>query len=95
MQKKKLIPLLASLAMFICASNPLRAEPTLGDAPRAPADISGLPGGGPHPKSVTGGFSVDINSREQVRWVQIPPPFKKSCCGASTGFAPWPGFRRR
>lgn len=62
-----MLPLLAGLAMVICASNPLRAEPTLGDAPRAPADVSGLPGGGPHPKSVTGAFSVDTSSREQVR----------------------------
>jgi hypothetical protein len=67
MQKKKILPWLAGLALLICASNPLRAEPTLGDAPRAPADVSGLPGGGPHPKSVTGAFSVDTSSREQVR----------------------------
>jgi hypothetical protein len=67
MQKIKILPVLAGLAMVVCASNPLRAEPTLGDAPRAPADVSGLPGGGPHPNSVTGGFSVDTSSREQVR----------------------------
>jgi hypothetical protein len=67
MNKIKTLSLVAVLAMVIGASNPLRAEPTLGDAPRAPADVSGLPGGGPHPNSVTGGFSVDTTSREQVR----------------------------
>ena len=45
----------------------LRAEVTLGDAPRAPRDLAGLPGGGPRPLIVTGGFSVDTGSREQVR----------------------------
>ena len=67
MQKTKIFSLLAGMAMVICTSNPLRAEFTLGDAPRAPADVSGLPGGGPHPNSVTGGFTVDTSSREQVR----------------------------
>jgi hypothetical protein len=41
--------------------------PSLGDAPKAPKDISGLPGGGPHPQEVTGGFNVNTDSREQVR----------------------------
>ena len=45
----------------------LRADVILGEAPRAPKDVSGLPGGGPHPQTVTGGFSVDTSSREQVR----------------------------
>ena len=45
----------------------LRAEVILGDAPQAPTDLSGLPGGGPQPRMVTGGFSVDTSSREQVR----------------------------
>ncbi len=67
MNKIKILHLIAGMAMVIGLSNPLRAEPTLGDAPRAPADVSGLPGGGPHPNSVTGGFSVDTTSREQVR----------------------------
>ena len=39
----------------------------LGKAPRAPKDISGLPGGGPRPQEVTGGFNVNADSREQVR----------------------------
>jgi hypothetical protein len=55
------------LAVMICAPNSLRAEPTLGDAPRAPKDVSGLPGGGPYPQIVTGSFVVDTSSREQVR----------------------------
>jgi len=68
MQKVKTLHLLAVLAMAIGASNPLRAgEPTLGDAPTAPKDVSGLPGRGPHPLGVTGGFNVDTSSREQVR----------------------------
>ena len=41
--------------------------PSLGDAPRAPKDVSGLPGGGPRPQEVTGGFNVNADSREQVR----------------------------
>ena len=48
-------------------ARPLHAQVTLGDAPRAPQDVSGLPGGGPHPRTATGGFSVDTGSREQVR----------------------------
>jgi len=55
------------LAMIICVSNSLRAQPALGDAPKAPKNVSGLPGGGPHPQIVTGGFSVDTSSREQAR----------------------------
>ena len=59
---------LAVMAIVLTASVSLRAdEPTLGDAPRAPADVSGLPGRGPHPKTVTGGFTVATSSREQVR----------------------------
>ena len=50
-------------AAFSIAQQPF----ILGDAPRAPRDVSGLPGKGIRPLSVTGGFSVDINSREQVR----------------------------
>jgi uncharacterized protein YkwD len=67
MPKAKTFRLLAVLAMVVCASNLLRAEPTLGDAPKAPTDVSRLPGRGPHPLSVTGGFNVDTSSREQVR----------------------------
>jgi len=41
--------------------------PDLGDAPKAPVDVSGLPGRGPHPLDVTGSFNVNAGSREQVR----------------------------
>jgi hypothetical protein len=41
-------------------------EIILGDPPRAPSDVSGLPRG-PGKLSVTGGFSVNTDSREQVR----------------------------
>ncbi len=39
----------------------------LGDPPRAPGDVKGLPGGGPQPRGITGGFSVNTASREEVR----------------------------
>ena len=59
---------LAVLLIALGVANPLRAsEPTLGDPPNAPKDVSGLPGGRLHPLSVTGGFNVDTSSREQVR----------------------------
>jgi hypothetical protein len=51
----------------------------LGDAPQAPTDLSGLPGRGPHPHVVTGGFNVDTSSREQVR------EFYDAVYAASTG----------
>ncbi len=41
--------------------------PNLGDAPKAPADVSGLPGRGLRPLDVTGSFNVNASSREQVR----------------------------
>ncbi len=44
-----------------------QAQVTLGDAPLAPTDLTGLPGGGPRPLVVNGGFTVDTTSREQVR----------------------------
>jgi hypothetical protein len=60
------------ISLFVLGSSliaPQRgsAELTLGDPPRAPKDVSGLPGGGPRMQSVTGGFSVNTDSREQVR----------------------------
>ncbi|HEV2392839.1 MAG TPA: CAP domain-containing protein [Verrucomicrobiae bacterium] len=39
----------------------------LGEPPRAPQDVAGLPGGTPTIKSATGGFTVTTDSREQVR----------------------------
>jgi cysteine-rich secretory family protein len=56
---------LAGLLGLLLA-RPLSAQPTLGDPPRAPTDVSGLPGG-PSPDSVTGGFSVNTDAREEVR----------------------------
>jgi hypothetical protein len=58
MKKVKTFHLLAVVGMAVCASNPLRAEPLLGDAPKAPADVSGLPGRGFRALNVTGGFTV-------------------------------------
>lgn len=43
-----------------------RGEVILGDPPQAPTDVRGLPKG-PESWTVTGGFSVNANSREQVR----------------------------
>ncbi|MGA3284827.1 MAG: hypothetical protein ABSD57_10270 [Verrucomicrobiota bacterium] len=41
--------------------------PNLGDAPKAPKDVSRLPGRGLRPLDVTGSFNVNAASREQVR----------------------------
>jgi hypothetical protein len=67
MKKFKILFWLLALAALPYLPHTLRAQPMLGDAPRAPADVSGLPGGGPRPATVNGGFSVDTSSREQVR----------------------------
>lgn len=67
MQKLTPYPFVLFLMIISAFSTPLRADVILGDAPRAPTDVSGLPGGGPQPRTVTGGFSVDTGSREQVR----------------------------
>jgi hypothetical protein len=49
------------------ASFPLcLGQPTLGEAPRAPQDVSGLPGNASS-LIATGGFSVNTASREEVR----------------------------
>lgn len=55
------------VVLMVQAAFSLRAEVTLGEAPLAPADLTGLPGGGPRPLVVTGGFTADTTSREQVR----------------------------
>ena len=52
---------------FFGESPRLSAQLPLGDAPRPPADVSGLPGRGPQPRLVTGGLNVNNSSREQVR----------------------------
>ena len=54
---------LASLTLPTSAN----AEMVLGDPPQAPLDVSGLPGGGPAKLGITGGFTVNTDSREQVR----------------------------
>ena len=69
-----LITIISSAALFappafsqtapVASSLP---SPDLGDAPKAPADVSGLPGRGPHPLDVTGSFNVNAGAREQVR----------------------------
>lgn len=61
------ISIVPAALLLVCGTPSLLAQPTLGDAPRAPADVSGLPGRGPRPASVNGGFTVDASSREQVR----------------------------
>ncbi len=67
MKKFKILFWLPALTAFTFLSPALHAQPMLGDAPRTPTDVSGLPGGGPRPATVNGGFSVDTSSREQVR----------------------------
>jgi hypothetical protein len=42
-------------------------QPALGPAPTAPQSVAGLPGRQPRPLDTTGGFSVTVTSREQVR----------------------------
>jgi hypothetical protein len=66
MRKRASVELLF-LLFICCPAQPLRAGMILGDPPQAPRDVSGLPGGGPQAQIVTGGFSVDTSSREQVR----------------------------
>ena len=67
MRNSKSALLFFSLVFILGQTRSLRAEVILGDAPQAPTSLAGLPGGGPRPKIVTGGFSVDTSSREQVR----------------------------
>lgn len=67
MQKLKILRLLVVLAIGIDAAGSLRAEPWLGDAPQAPAGVAVKSLPGPRLQSITGGFSVDTGSREQVR----------------------------
>ena len=67
MHRWNLLPLACACALIL-NSLPIIAQelPTLGDAPTAPKDVSNLPrriG----PLSVTGGFTVNIASREEVR----------------------------
>jgi hypothetical protein len=64
---KSFLFLFFATLVFLISTTSRANEPTLGDAPRMPENVSGLPGAGVRPKGVTGGFSVNINSREQVR----------------------------
>ena len=59
--------LVVCLAVMFQTAIAVPAQVPLGDAPQAPTDLTGLPGGGPRPLVVTGGFAVDTTSREQVR----------------------------
>jgi len=67
MQKLLRLSVALFIAIAACQNSRLRADVILGDAPRAPDSVYGLPGGGPQPRIVTGGFNVDTSSREQVR----------------------------
>ena len=68
MSKSRLanLPLLVVLGVTTL-SRPGCAQPMLGDAPRVPHDVAGLPKGGVSKQSVTGGFSVNTTSREETR----------------------------
>ncbi|MGA2863055.1 MAG: CAP domain-containing protein [Verrucomicrobiota bacterium] len=66
MQMTKQLCCWAGLAALLAAASACLAQPTLGQAPQAPKDVSGLPGG-PSEQTVTGEFSVNPNSREEVR----------------------------
>ncbi len=57
----------ASAFCVLLSTSFCSAEIILGDPPTAPTDVSGLPGGGPRPAGVTGGFTVNTASREEVR----------------------------
>jgi len=54
-------------AVNILAGESTRGAPVLGPAPKAPRDVSGLPGGGPRKLDLPAGFSVNSNMREPVR----------------------------
>lgn len=73
------IPLLSLLLLVGGLGSAWPAEVILGDPPQAPTDLAGLPGRGPQPSVVTGGFTVDTSSREQVR------EFYNAVYAASTG----------
>lgn len=59
------------LAVFVlgagASSSPGFAEIILGHPPKAPTDLSGLPGGGPRAQDDPGGFSVNTFSRQEAR----------------------------
>jgi hypothetical protein len=55
------------MGFMLCLPAAAQIEPSLGEPPHRPKDLSKLPQSGPSPQLVTGGFSVDASSREQVR----------------------------
>ncbi|MGA2656588.1 MAG: CAP domain-containing protein [Verrucomicrobiota bacterium] len=57
---------LAGLAVLMAGLCPCPGQPTLGEPPRAPQQVSGLPGR-VIPLMATGGFSANPNSREETR----------------------------
>jgi hypothetical protein len=69
------------LIIFSGAVSSVSAPITLGKPPLPPADVSGLPGRGPHPLFVTGNLTVATTSREQAR------EFYNAVYTASTGVA--------
>ena len=81
MPQLKLPVSVLGLIIFMCVANSLPAQSTLGVAPLPPADVSGLPGGGPQPRVTAGtlALNVDPTSREQVR------EFYNAIYSASTG----------
>ncbi len=52
---------------LLAISAPASEDVVLGEPPLAPTDVSSLPRRGPSPRGVTGGFSVNADSREAVR----------------------------
>ncbi len=62
---KQLLPL-AALAVLTAGNSPCLGQPMLGQPPRAPQDVAGLPGR-VAPLTATGGFSANPNSREETR----------------------------
>jgi hypothetical protein len=69
---RKSLPTLAFLAgLLLCGSvkaqNSQQGFPMLGPAPRAPRDVSALPGKGLKKDAITPGFTVNGSSREEVR----------------------------
>ena len=67
-RRSVLVPLLSMACLVTCLPRlSAQTAPQLGEPPVAPKDLSVFPTPGPRPESVTSGFNVNINSREQVR----------------------------
>jgi len=63
---KKMHSLQTVCVFLLMLATTAKGEVILGDPPKAPEDVSGLPKG-PDNWTVTGGFAVNASSREQVR----------------------------